>query len=86
MFEFVDCGWMRERFASLKPNWKESGWVCMVDQGQGFAHILPANDIGNLHEVTDECPCGPRVELLTDHPDTLPDVWLYVHHALDGRE
>ena len=47
------------------------------------AHVHPVGDLID-HEFTDECPCGPRQELvrLADGSDG----WLVVHHSLDGRE
>lgn len=77
--------WLRERFAARKPDWRRKGWACLVDLHEGHAHILPANDIVNCHEVSEDCPCGPSMELLTDHPVDMPDVYMYTHQALDGR-
>ncbi|HEY9413581.1 MAG TPA: hypothetical protein VIQ30_02375 [Pseudonocardia sp.] len=36
------------------------------------------------HERSEACPCGPDVQLVRHEGE--PDVWLVVHHSLDGRE
>lgn len=46
----------------------------MID---GDVHVVPVDDLVD-HEHED-CVCGPTVEFVEDG-------WLYVHHALDGRE
>lgn len=48
-------------------------------------HVAPINDLvahDTSHE--DECICGPETRLEKD--DLGADIWIYVHHALDGRE
>lgn len=85
-FEFpCFLNWVRDKFQDSKPDWWESRWVCTVDLHEGVAHVIPTNDLLKCHEVSEDCPCGPWQELLTDHPADMPDVWMYTHQALDGR-
>ncbi len=44
-------------------------------------HVLPLNDLIE-HEESEDCPCGPDVELVS----ALNDGWVVSHHSLDGRE
>lgn len=46
-------------------------------------HTIPINDWIE-HETTEDCPCGPQVEIITH--DDAPDSHMYYHAALDGRE
>lgn len=49
-------------------------------------HVFPPNDLV-WHDIDEEggaCVCGPSPELATD--DDGEDVWVYIHHSLDGRE
>jgi hypothetical protein len=46
-------------------------------------HVLPVGDLIE-HETTDECPCGPRSEIVKREDGSVG--WVVVHHALDGRE
>lgn len=46
-------------------------------------HVAPLEDAIE-HVLGEECICGPRPELYTGPRGE--DVWLYVHHSLDGRE
>lgn len=55
-----------------------SVWLLEVD-GEDQLHIVPENDLVG-HEYSGDCACGPQVEHLGGID------WLYVHHALDGRE
>jgi hypothetical protein len=53
--------------------------VPVLEVGEGV-HVLPVNDLVE-HELSEDCVCGPWVELLSEE-----DLPLVVHHALDGRE
>ena len=75
---------IEEQFHRRKDPLK--GWVCAVDMDKCCVHIVPRNDVVNCHELDPDCACGPKTELLTDHPDNLPDIWMYTHQALDGRD
>lgn len=50
---------------------------------EGDVHVYPAGDL-ILHEVTEDCPCGPRPEPVPR--DDGSTGWVLVHHSLDGRE
>lgn len=56
----------------------------MSDGDPNHWHVFPLNDlIGHDTSDKENCICGP--ETLMEH--TLNgDVWIYVHHSLDGRE
>ena len=47
-------------------------------------HVLPVNDLIVHDQEGDNCPCGPNVEPVEREDGSFG--WLYVHHALDGRE
>ena len=47
------------------------------------AHVHPVGDLIE-HELTDDCPCGPRQEPVKR--DDGSTGWLVVHNSLDGRE
>jgi hypothetical protein len=48
----------------------------------GPIHTRPVNDLV-AHDLSADCVCGPKAVLVdTDHGDE----WMFVHHALDGRE
>lgn len=49
----------------------------------GGVHVVPGNDLID-HDVSDECPCGPRSEPVKCDDGSVG--WLSVHHSLDGRE
>lgn len=81
-----DEQWILARFRDIKPRWREDEWRCCADMNEGTVHIVPANDSVNCHTFADDCVCGPQMILLNDHPTgDHPDVWMYVHQALDGR-
>jgi hypothetical protein len=44
-------------------------------------HVLPLDDLIE-HEQSEDCVCGPDVELVS----AVNDGWLISHHSLDGRE
>lgn len=44
-------------------------------------HVVPVDDVIE-HELDAVCPCGPTPELAR----MSPDIYLYKHHSLDGRE
>lgn len=46
--------------------------------------VYPLNDLVDHEPVEDTCVCGPRAECLPREGDS--DSWMYVHHALDGRD
>lgn len=47
------------------------------------SHVVPDNDLIG-HELREDCVCLPDIEIV---PWTGgPDVHLYTHHSLDGRE
>lgn len=46
-------------------------------------HVVPVDDLID-HPLTDDCPCGPRVEPVERDDGTIG--WLHVHASLDGRE
>ncbi|GAA0705277.1 hypothetical protein GCM10010193_70440 [Kitasatospora atroaurantiaca] len=46
-------------------------------------HCVPLDDAVS-HDLTDDCPCGPR-----SRPEECRDGstgWVVIHHSLDGRE
>lgn len=45
-------------------------------------HVLPVED--SIVHMADDCVCGPRMDLIDQVADG--DVWMHVHHSLDGRE
>jgi hypothetical protein len=48
-------------------------------------HVVPVGDVvGHDVEHGDECLCGPTVEPVMRDDGSCG--WLYIHHALDGRE
>lgn len=48
-------------------------------------HVTPLGDlIEHDTEHREDCPCGPVVEPVERADGSFG--WLYVHHALDGRE
>jgi hypothetical protein len=46
-------------------------------------HVHPLRDLIE-HELTDDCPCGPRQQPVTREDGSVG--WLVVHSSLDGRE
>ena len=46
-------------------------------------HVTPSDDLVD-HRLRSDCVCGPRCEPVKREDGSLG--WLYVHHALDGRE
>jgi len=46
-------------------------------------HVVPVGDLIE-HELTDDCPCGPRSEAVKRDDGSYG--WVVVHHSLDGRE
>lgn len=46
-------------------------------------HVVPINDLISHDTDTDQCVCGPSLELVEGEEG---DGWLVVHHSLDGRE
>jgi hypothetical protein len=62
--------------------WFRSGWRCVLTEPQ-VVHVIPVGDVVP-HEKTEDCVCGPRVEI-EPVPDA-PDGHVVVHHSLDGRE
>ena len=47
-------------------------------------HVVPIDDLIEHQTDGDECICGPDCELV--QRDDAPDMYLYSHHSLDGRE
>lgn len=47
-------------------------------------HVLPVNDLIAHEDVGDECPCGPRTEVVKRHDGSVG--WVIIHHSLDARE
>lgn len=47
-------------------------------------HCYPIDDLIEHDTDTDECVCGPEVEVVKRADGSVG--WLYVHHSLDGRE
>ena len=47
-------------------------------------HVVPINDLIEHDDISDECVCGPRTEIV--QPEGKPDGWVIVHNSLDGRE
>ena len=48
-------------------------------------HVYPENDLaGHDTDHQEDCVCGPESRLEKD--DQGADIWIYLHHALDGRE
>lgn len=59
-------------------------WACIRLPLGDEVHVYPLADLV-AHDLTEgQCVCGPLVELHT-RPDAR-DAYMYVHHALDGRE
>jgi hypothetical protein len=57
----------------------EAAWVT----DSNAVHVMPRADWVE-HQSNDTCPCGPTLEHV---PATMvASGWLYLHHALDGRE
>lgn len=46
-------------------------------------HVHPVDDL-LAHELTEDCPCGPRPEAVKRDDGSMG--WLMVHNSLDGRE
>lgn len=67
-----------------KPGWD----VFSVGTDDGVlleVHVAPQADVV-AHELDEGgCVCGPDQQLCRNQDDG-PDVWMYVHHSLDGRE
>lgn len=65
---------------------KAKGW-CTEQVSDLEIHVYPIDDLVS-HDVAEgdenTCVCGTSVECLPQ-PDE-PDVWMFTHHALDGRE
>lgn len=59
----------------------KAGWLVEYPCHDGNVHVTPVDDL-IAHTDSDDCICGPGLELL-DTP--AGDVWLVAHHALDGR-
>lgn len=48
-------------------------------------HVVPNSDlIEHETEIGSSCPCGPELEAVMRADGSYG--WVYVHHALDGRE
>lgn len=47
------------------------------------APVVPVADVVE-HELTGECPCGPRDEPVEREDGSIG--WVTVHHSLDGGE
>lgn len=58
-------------------------WRCHTHVNEGPIHVWPDDDQIDHDIDSDECVCGPIVEVYThdDHPDT----YLVIHFALDRR-
>lgn len=46
-------------------------------------HVMPIGDL-IAHQADEDCVCGPAAQLV--RRPLSGDVWLHVHHSLDGRE
>ncbi len=58
-------------------------WRTTQVPSEGAVHVHPLKDLVQ-HELTDDCVCGPRTEL---HKGSgKPDLYAFIHHALDGRK
>lgn len=79
----IHHGWLLAKIVERRPGQGDQ-WACHYYNSTNEAHLVPLAD-DMVHEDSADCICGPRVELLDDHPIESCDVWLYSHHALDGR-
>lgn len=59
-------------------------WAVYVRDTEDEVHVSPLNDLVEHEFDGAECACGPDAECHTQEDG--PDVWLYTHHSLDGRE
>lgn len=72
---------MREESVFVKRS--HLGWAAVP--WQGGVHVLPIED--RVSHTWLECVCGPDAKLVVQEENTdVGDVWMYVHHSLDGRE
>lgn len=75
--------WQRanRRAVPMRPAWR----VLPGGDNGDVVHVLPPNDLV-LHEPDDDCVCGPASRIVEGHDDCdHADIWIHVHHALDGR-
>ena len=56
-------------------------WPATLED-DGYIHVVPDNDL--IDHFIGECVCQPTTTL--DQQEGLPDVWIVIHHSLDGRE
>lgn len=61
------------------------GWMKQQTADGLETDALPLDDLIG-HEPGAECICGPEVHRAYHPAGAEPDRYLYVHHALDGRE
>lgn len=47
-------------------------------------HVYPVNDVVEHDTDTDECPCGPTLEAVSNDDGSYG--WVLTHHSMDGRE
>lgn len=69
----------RDGRAAVTPRWR----VEFDPQGE-TVHARPRNDL-IWHPLTEDCVCGPAMEVCYRIVDDAP-VPLLMHHSLDGRE
>jgi hypothetical protein len=60
----------------------QSGWVGVVDNKDGYHHVMPVNDW--IEHEFDDCICVPEVEPIECDDGSL--AYLISHASLDGRE
>lgn len=59
-------------------------WAVYVRDTEDEVHVAPLDDLIGHEFEAGTCVCVPAAECRTQ--DDGPDVWLYTHHSLDGRE
>lgn len=57
----------------------------MMREMSDIQHVMPRDDlIRHVADDSGDCVCGPRCEIT--QREAAPDLHVYVHNSLDGRE